>query len=493
MKITAQRILLFLVGLLGAWIVVGYYGGFYPRSADQHTPQVVRSDDAAVGTDGVDGSDAEAVAEASSNIGDDAAPDASPDEAALADDTVEEVAETDTSERVTGDASNDVAADDEKVVVPSFDVLRVAPDGSMVIAGRSNPNSTVEIVSGSSVLATAKASGNGDFASVVALEPGEHTVVLRSIASEAASATSLETAIVSVPSTPDGEVVALVQEPGEPSRLITVPEPKPEPQETAQLANEQENESDAVAKARDEAEQTAFVPPPLAEGEYRKGEPVEPQSRPQTTPEPDVTVQEQEEQQPRERRRTSPFIAAVEIDGREIFVAGEAEAEKRVRVYANDVLLGQDKADRDGRFLIQTERDLPVGDYIIRADVLDADEQTVTARAAVPFAREPGESLTSVADSSQLNSMSGEVETEDGTIPMAAPLRQDRAVIIRKGDTLWHISRRIYGLGTRYTTIYQANKEQIRDPDLIWPGQTFVLPETSNEGEPADLSSVTSE
>lgn len=488
MKITAQRILLFLVGLLGAWIVVGYYGGFYPRSADQHTPQVVRSDDAAVGTNGVDGSDDEAVAEASSNLGVDAATDASPDEAVLADDIVEEVADTDTSERATGDASNAVASDDKKVVVPSFDLLRVAPDGSMVIAGRADPNSTVEIVAGSSVLATAKASGNGDFASVVALEPGEHTVVLRSIASETASATSLETAIVSVPSTPDGEVVALVQEPGEPSRLITVPEPKPE-QEIAQVANDPENESEAVAEASDESEQAAFVPPPLAEGEYRKGEPVEPQSSPQTSPEPDVTVQEQQEQ-PQERRRTSPFIAAVEIDGREIFVAGEAEAEKRVRVYANDVLLGQDKADRNGRFLIQTERDLPVGDYIIRADVLDTDEQTVTARAAVPFAREPGESLTSVADSSAPSSMSGEAETEDGAIPMAAPLRQDRAVIIRKGDTLWHISRRIYGLGTRYTTIYQANKEQIRDPDLIWPGQTFVLPETSNEGEPADLSSV---
>lgn len=488
MKITAQRILLFLVGLLGAWIVVGYYGGFYPRSADQHTPQVVRSDDAAVGTNGVDGSDDEAVAEASSNLGVDAATDASPDEAVLADDIVEEVADTDTSERATGDASNAVASDDKKVVVPSFDLLRVAPDGSMVIAGRADPNSTVEIVAGSSVLATAKASGNGDFASVVALEPGEHTVVLRSIASETASATSLETAIVSVPSTPDGEVVALVQEPGEPSRLITVPEPKPE-QEIAQVANDPENESEAVAEASDESEQAAFVPPPLAEGEYRKDEPVEPQSSPQTSPEPDVTVQEQQEQ-PQERRRTSPFIAAVEIDGREIFVAGEAEAEKRVRVYANDVLLGQDKADRNGRFLIQTERDLPVGDYIIRADVLDTDEQTVTARAAVPFAREPGESLTSVADNSAPSSMSGEAETEDGAIPMAAPLRQDRAVIIRKGDTLWHISRRIYGLGTRYTTIYQANKEQIRDPDLIWPGQTFVLPETSNEGEPADLSSV---
>jgi len=50
-------------------------------------------------------------------------------------------------------------------------------------------------------------------------------------------------------------------------------------------------------------------------------------------------------------------------------------------------------------------------------------------------------------------------------------------VIIRKGDNLWRISRRLYGDGVRYTTIYQANQDQIRDPDLIYPGQVFLTPE----------------
>ena len=42
-------------------------------------------------------------------------------------------------------------------------------------------------------------------------------------------------------------------------------------------------------------------------------------------------------------------------------------------------------------------------------------------------------------------------------------------VIIRRGDTLWRISRETYGAGRRYTTIYLANGDQIRDPDLIYP------------------------
>ena len=50
-------------------------------------------------------------------------------------------------------------------------------------------------------------------------------------------------------------------------------------------------------------------------------------------------------------------------------------------------------------------------------------------------------------------------------------------VIIRRGDTLWQISRRVYGQGVKYTTIYLANEEQISDPDRIWPGQVFAVPD----------------
>ena len=72
----------------------------------------------------------------------------------------------------------------------------------------------------------------------------------------------------------------------------------------------------------------------------------------------------------------------------------------------------------------------------------------------------------------------------------AALERSDGAVIIRKGDTLWHISRRVYGRGIRYTTIYQANKDQIRNPNRIYPGQTFALPGQSEDGETADLEAI---
>lgn len=55
--------------------------------------------------------------------------------------------------------------------------------------------------------------------------------------------------------------------------------------------------------------------------------------------------------------------------------------------------------------------------------------------------------------------------------------RIDTKLIVR-GDNLWRISEATYGMGRRYTVIFGANRDKIRDPDLIYPGQIFVLPKS---------------
>ena len=52
---------------------------------------------------------------------------------------------------------------------------------------------------------------------------------------------------------------------------------------------------------------------------------------------------------------------------------------------------------------------------------------------------------------------------------------------IERGDNLWRIARRIYGRGIRYTVIYEANRSQIRNPNLIYPGQVFTIPVEDGE------------
>jgi len=54
------------------------------------------------------------------------------------------------------------------------------------------------------------------------------------------------------------------------------------------------------------------------------------------------------------------------------------------------------------------------------------------------------------------------------------------SVVVQPGNSLWRIARRLYGSGWQYTVIYAANRDQIRDPDLIYPGQIFDVPEAEN-------------
>ncbi|WP_342736738.1 LysM peptidoglycan-binding domain-containing protein [Bradyrhizobium sp. B117] len=58
----------------------------------------------------------------------------------------------------------------------------------------------------------------------------------------------------------------------------------------------------------------------------------------------------------------------------------------------------------------------------------------------------------------------------------AAPAEAGGSRVISRGDSLWALSRLAYGDGSRYAVIFNANRDKIHNPNLIYPGQTFVLP-----------------
>ena len=55
----------------------------------------------------------------------------------------------------------------------------------------------------------------------------------------------------------------------------------------------------------------------------------------------------------------------------------------------------------------------------------------------------------------------------------------DNQLTVQTGNNLWKLAESIYGEGVRYTLIYQANLDAIRDPDLIYPGQIFKIPDAA--------------
>ena len=83
----------------------------------------------------------------------------------------------------------------------------------------------------------------------------------------------------------------------------------------------------------------------------------------------------------------------------------------------------------------------------------------------------------------------GTLSVADGALPPAtAPFALETLpdalaaghVIIAPGQNLWLIARHVYGHGNMYTLIYNANASQIRDPNLIFPGQAFALPKSKS-------------
>ncbi|MER8515968.1 LysM peptidoglycan-binding domain-containing protein [Mesorhizobium sp. M1060] len=438
-------------------------------------------------------------------------------------------------------------------VAPNFDVVRVESNGSIVVAGNAAPNSKIEILNGSSVLGSTVAGPDGAFVIVLddPLKPGDYTIALRATAGDVVTP-SVQTAVVSVPKDAAGQVLAMVEEPGKPAELLSVPAPETKP--AAPAAGDQAAAPAAEAPATAAPAVAAETAPaaPAVEAATAPAAPAVPAAPPAAgVAAPKIVVE------------------AVEIDGNKIFVAGLADAGRKVRAYANDILLGDAVTSPDGHFLVEATRDIPVGSYTIHVDGLDADGVKVVARAAVPFEREPGEAIAAVApaEAKPTETKPAEAKPAEPAAPAAAEApaapkpaapatiaaapakpapaaaasapaapaaeapapaapavagapaapaapaaevpavvaaatpdvpetvapkleHADGAVIIRRHDTLWRISRRVYGHGVRFSTIYLANQDQISDPDRIWPGQVFKVPEKSKEGEAADLKAM---
>ncbi len=128
-------------------------------------------------------------------------------------------------------------------------------------------------------------------------------------------------------------------------------------------------------------------------------------------------------------------------------ISGTAAKNTRVRIYLDNDYLAEVTTDDNGNWSHSFIRELDMEEHIIRIDqLLEGDD--VEVRIEQPFRR--GKEI----DASKAK---GEV-------------------IVRPGNSLWHIARRLYGSGFHYTLIFGANKSLIKDPDLIYPGQKFILP-----------------
>lgn len=131
----------------------------------------------------------------------------------------------------------------------------------------------------------------------------------------------------------------------------------------------------------------------------------------------------------------------------DVRMSGRGAPGRALRTYGNGLHLGSTSITGDGRWSLSLPREDVLAIKLFRFDEVDA-AGGVTSRIETPFTYSSG----------------------------PAQVLKEREVIVEKGDYLWRIAEQHYGEGLRYSLIYGANSELIRDPDLIYPGQVFSVP-----------------
>ena len=277
----------------------------------------------------------------------------------------------------------------DKPAGPSFDLVRITPDGEAVIAGRAAPGAAVTVYNGDSVVGQATADYRGEWVVVPEspIPPGSTRLSIEARAKDGTFRRSEKVVVLVVP-----ERKALV----------------------AGEADGGRKDALAVLVPREGKGASKVLQGPRREGEAQVGE---------------------------------PQLGSVDydVDGN-LILSGRGKAGAEVRVYLDNKILGDAPVSGDNLWELKPERAVPAGTYKLRIDQLLAGK--VIGRIEVPFTRTP----------------------PDPQLP------EGGLIVVKPGQSLWRIARQSYGQGIMYTVIYSANREQIRDPDLIYPGQVFAIP-----------------
>jgi nucleoid-associated protein YgaU len=310
---------------------------------------------------------------------------------------------------------------------PTFDNVLVR-DGRAVVSGRAPAGSRVDVQVDGRTIATVEADARGEWVAILdaPLPPGSHEIRL------------VQTPPGGAPVPSDRTVAVLIPAPAEPPPLAATPPAPPAPAPPAPAPPAETAKPDPPP-----APSVAATPPTPAPSSPT---PAPPPAAPLVVSTPTAPGGvSQVLQGPPLARAGDLVLGTVDYDdaGR-LTIAGRANPGETVRVYLNNQPVGDATAGADGAWTLAPGRAVPHGPQSLRVDRLATGGSGVAHRLEVPFER---------------------VKVRPGDV-----------VTIVRGDNLWNIARGTLGRGERYTAIYEANRNQIRDPDLIYPGQVFVIP-----------------
>ncbi|MFV2052209.1 LysM peptidoglycan-binding domain-containing protein [Aliiroseovarius sp. YM-037] len=356
-------------------------------------------------------------------------------EAGTEDTAAEETAEAPQTEAPAAETA--ASADPEpETSAPTFDVVRVDGEGNALVAGQAAPGSTVTIMIDDAQAAEVEADSQGKFAALFSVEPSEapRVVTLQENGAEGETVASADSVIL-VPTPAQDEPVTVAEA---------------EPEVSTDAPSDQDGDTTTAPAEVAEAPEATIEAPADAPAA------------------PTILLADEEGVRVLQPSGAEPEVLEDIVidtiaydDAGDVSLSGRGADEGFVRVYLNNDPIRTTQIEADGSWHTELP-EIDTGVYTLRIDQVDADG-TVTSRVETPFKREEPEDIAAA------RSESGDSGETSGT--------EIKVVTVQPGFTLWGIAQERYGEGILYVRVYNANKDRIRDPDLIYPGQVFAVPE----------------
>lgn len=306
---------------------------------------------------------------------------------------------------------------------PSFDIVRMESDGQALVAGVAAPGARVQVLVDGQVMGEETAGGDGKFVAFLDL-PG----------SDSSRVVTLQMLGVTGEIASPQEVIL-----GPTAVAAAVAEPAPSDPATDSGTAEGTVQTSAAA-----AGDTAVTPTVLLSDK----DGVTVLQSPGAGPDGDVSVG-----------------SVSYAEGGAMQVSGRGTAGNVARAYLDGTLVSDTPIAADGSWRIALA-DVAPGDHTLRIDEIDG-AGAVLSRIETALSGD-------IPRPTEATQVAAATTTQPATASTAGVVNQ---VTVERGSTLWAIAREKYGEGLMYVRVFEANKGLIRNPDLIYPGQVFNLPD----------------
>ncbi|RBW44493.1 peptidoglycan-binding protein [Loktanella sp. D2R18] len=312
----------------------------------------------------------------------------------------------------------------------------------MVIAGRADPGQEIAIMLGGTELERVTADGAGNFVALPMAGVSDTPRSLTLVADPDAAALRSETSYIVAPIAAPAPVVAQLAVPELPNQIAAPQAPTAAPTQTSSATQ-------PAAPAAPAAPEVAAAPIAAPE---RPAAPTVLQADAQG-----VRVVQSGPELP----APNVGLDAITYDPEgEVQLSGRAVGDGAVQIYLDNEPVTTSPVTEGGDWQIDLP-EIETGIYTLRVDEVD-NAGDVVSRLETPFKREEAADVAAV------------LAEETGADGFEVAVRT-----VQPGATLWAIAEESLGNGVYYVQVYEANSDLIRDPDLIYPGQIFRMPEVS--------------